>query len=230
MPIKWRTFDQEKDFVEQANPDMPPEDRYDVTVTNVTQREVKGKGGRITCEQTIDNGPHRPFCFEKEFWFSDTGKQDYVVAEMNAMFLAAKFSPVLPDDGDVTVKQLAMAIPLNELRFNVECIHRYQVKVWVDKNSYKSVNDDPEHGYTDRGVEKTDTLKYKKYLDVEKDAFDAWKAMKGEGFASLEPRRGSYVEMGLIYQPPVKDSERSSTKKEGERTATGDYGDDDLPF
>lgn len=227
--IKWRTFNNEQSFAEQASPAMPPEGKYDITVTNVVQAEVKKKGSSLTCECTIDNGKHRPYCFEKRFWFSDTAKQDYSVAELNALLGAAGFTPELPKEADVTIKQLAIAIPINELRLNIDCVHKYQVKIWVDKNSHKSASDDPGHGYTQRGSEQTDTLKFKKYIDVEKAAYDTWLAKGGSGFASMEPRRGGYVEMALIYQPAVKDSERSVGKDNGE-TPGYQEGDDDLPF
>jgi len=228
--IKWRPFDKEKSFTEQASPDVPPEAGYDVTVTNVTPFTKKGSGCKVTCELTIDNGQYRPYCFDKGFWFPESGKQDYSVAELNALFFAADFSPVLPG-GNVTPKQLALAIPTNQLRFHVDCVRSYQIVAYLDKNTYKSAKDDPDGGYLKKGIEKTDTLKYKKYLNVTEEESAQWGEAGGDIFVQLEPRRGSYVEMGLIYQPAKNSSERNVSKGSNAKMADAEFSEDDkLPF
>ena len=90
------------------------------------------------------------------------------------------------------------------------------LEVWAERKDYKDYG-----GY---GEEKTEEHPHRLYLDADRAQYDAW---SGKKYASLEPRQGSYVEMGLIYQPPTSESERAVAGVEEEPAFALD---DELPF
>ena len=222
--INAQAYDPQQDFVEQAT-HVPDEARYDLTLTNVEYYDRSPKTTIITFEWTIDNGPEKSYVVPDKVFFSKSGKQDYANAIVNAMCFA---SGIAAPTGALSAKDYALYWPVNKMRLSADCVYEYEISAWLDKNSYKSATDDQENGWTKRGLEETETLKYKKTLRVEKDDFDAW---SGEKYRNLVVRRGGYVELPLIYQPPENDSQRAAQDKDRAEFAEAQFAtDDQLPF
>jgi len=238
MGIQWKTYDAEKSFTEQAAPPLPPEARYNVTLTNVEYKN-SDKGSRITFEETIDSGPIKGHQIEEGFWFPNSGKQDYAIATMNAIFLAAGYTPTLPD-GDTEPATLAAAFPINVIRWSVECVHKYQITAWAERKDYKDpgmydteegcyIEDESGWCQADKETYEAWTgpkryLRAKLYMDVDKAAFDRW---TGKKYSELVPRRGGYTDMTIIYGPVNGETERKTFTPQEEFVADNES---DLPF